>query len=240
MESTESNPMNQWHLKVQASGPRPEVQLRHESGLCRGWSGDIACRLCRSLGLHEGEQPCPKQQAWRLFLFAHAIEDEAAPTQEAPEQGGDTACEPACRNNCPMTWEKKLADHGLAPTPARTTIAAAVLPHAQHVTVDDVEHALRDAGQKLSRTRIRKTLQEFVDWDLLQVIDVGDGAVFYDTDTSPHAHVYNMDTGELTDLRPEQAWITGLPELPRDVRLEAVQLVFRVRQASSRLLPTGA
>lgn len=203
--------MNQWQLKVQATGPQPEVELRHESGLCRGWSGDTACQLCRSLGLHEGEQPCPKQKAWQLFLSAHAIDDAPAPDETG--------------------WRQKLADHGLAPTPARSTIAAALLPYAQHVTVDDVAEKLRRAGKTLSRTRIRKTLDELADWDLLQVIDVGGGAVFYDTDTAPHAHVYNVDTGELKDLRPEQAWITGLPELPQDVKLEAVQLVFRVRQA---------
>src|SRR6056297_1182874 len=132
--------MNPWHLKVQATGPQPEVQLRHESGLCRGWSGDVACRLCRILGLHEGEQPCPKQQAWRLFLHAHAIEEGATleqatwgATGETPcETVGETPCETldeapcetACEANCPINWQRKLAAHGLAPTPARTTIAA--------------------------------------------------------------------------------------------------------------------
>lgn len=207
--------MNTWQLKVHNDGQDTRVRLVHDSGLCRGWTGDLACRLCRHLGLSDGEHPCPKQQAWRLFLAAHALEHAL----------------PEPRMN-PPDARQALLDHGLTPTPARTTIAALLLPHKRHVTADSVASELALLGRKLSLARVRLTLREFVEWDLLRAIDVGGGVVFYDTVIAPHAHVYNVDTGKLTDLSPEQAWITALPELPDDVRLDDVQLVFRVRSKS--------
>lgn len=207
--------MNAWQLKVQGDGHDTRVRLVHESGLCRGWSGDLACRLCHHLGLSNGEHPCPKQQAWRLFLMAHAIE------RALPELRMD-----------PQDARQALLDHGLTPTPARTAIAALLLPYKRHVTAESVASELALLGRKFSLATVRLTLREFVDWDLLRAIDVGGGGVFYDTVIAPHAHVYNIETGELTDLSPEQAWITGLPELPNDVRLDDVQLVFRVRSKS--------
>lgn len=204
--------MNAWQLKVQGEGHDTRVRLVHDSGLCRGWSGDLACRLCRHLGLSNGEHPCPKQQAWRLFLIAHAIERTMPKQRMVPDEA-----------------RQALLDHGLAPTPTRTAIAALLLPHTRHVTAESVESELRLMGHKCSLARVRLTLREFVNWDLLRAIDVGGGVVFYDTVIAPHAHVYNVDTGELVDLSPEQAWITGLPDLPSDVRLDDVQLVFRVR-----------
>lgn len=127
--------------------------------------------------------------------------------------------------------ELRLRDHGLVPTPARTAIAAHLLPQARHIRPGQLEAELQRAGERISLAAVRRTLEEFVEWGLLQRVDVGEGIVFYDTITAPHAHVYNVDTCELVDLRPDQAWITGLPDLPEDVRLDAVQLVFRVRQA---------
>jgi Fur family transcriptional regulator, iron response regulator len=203
--------MNTWQLKVHGTGHDTRVRLVHDSGLCRGWTGDLACRLCRHLDLGSGEHPCPKQQAWRLFLTAHAIEQALAEMRMGPQE-----------------VRQALLDHGLAPTPTRTAIAALLLPYKRHVTAESLACELNLGGPKCSLARVRLTLREFVEWDLLRAIDVGGGVVFYDTVISPHAHVYNADTGELTDLSPEQAWITGLPELPGDVRLDDIQLLFRV------------
>lgn len=212
--------MSQWRVSVRHDGPGTQLRLSHPSGLCRGWSGDLACRLCRNLGLDSGEYPCPKAQAWQLFLLAHALEAQAAPSPPLAITDDET-----CR--------RAVQAHGLRPTPARTTIAARLLGTARHVTAEQLRLELDQAGHRYSRTTIRKVLDEFVAWDLLQQIDVGGGTVFYDTVTSPHAHIYNVDSGELLDLAPDQAWITGLPELPGGMRLDAVQLVFRVRDCRS-------
>ena len=217
---------SQWELEVHRAGPRAELRLAHPSGLCRQWTGDLACRLCQRLGLDTGRYPCPKSSAWRLFLLANDIEAERAGAP-APD-----AVPPAA--TAPGALDARLREHGLRPTPARRAVAGALLGKRRHVTAEGLADELACAGRSYTLNTISRTLKEFAEWDLLQVLDLGGGKVFYDTVTTPHPHIYNVDTGELTDLSPEQAWITGLPELTAGLRLDAVQLVFRVRGEAGR------
>lgn len=210
---------SQWQLEVQRAGSDAQLRLAHPSGLCRNWTGDVACQLCQRLDLDTGRYPCPKSSVWRLFLLAHDLESDAAPDPD---------------------WDAQLRAHGLRPTPARRAVAARLLNKRRHVTVDGLRAELAGAGLKYTQATIARTLKEFAEWDLLQVIDLGGGTLFYDTITTPHAHLYNVDTNELSDLSTEQAWISGLPELPEGVRLEGVQLVFRVRQQPAAGAPGGA
>lgn len=204
---------DQWQLDVQRSGNDARLELAHPSGLCRQWTGDVACQLCRRLGLDTGRYPCPKPSAWRLFLLAHDLESDAG-TVAPPDPD----------------WDGQLRAHGLRPTPARRAVAARLLNRRRHVTVAGLRTELAEIGQDYTPATIARTLRDFAEWDLLQEIDLGGGQVFYDTVTTPHAHVYNVDTGELSDVSPQQAWVTGVPELPEGMRLDEVQLVFRVRK----------
>jgi Fur family transcriptional regulator, iron response regulator len=199
---------NHWDLEVRRTGDDAQLRLAHPSGLCRQWNGDLACRLCERLGLDTGRYPCPKTSAWRLFLLA--------------------SIEPAMPE---VDCDRLLKEHGLRPTAARRAIAARLFDRPQHVRAESLAADLARTGSRYSLATVNRILREFADWDLLQVHDLGAGVVFYDTVTTPHPHIYNEDTGELLDLSPEQAWIRGFPELPEGVRLQGVQLVFRVRQS---------
>lgn len=230
---------SQWQLEVQRAGNDARLRLAHPSGLCRNWTGDVACQLCQRLGLDTGRYPCPKPSVWRLFLLAHDLEKDAlatAPQAEVPARPQA----PAAIAAPDPDWDAQLRAHGLRPTPARRAVAARLLNKRRHVTVDGLRAELARAGLKYTQATIARTLKEFAEWDLLQVIDLGGGALFYDTITTPHAHLYNLDTGELSDLGAEQAWISGLPELPEGLRLEGVQLVCRVRQQPAAGAPGGA
>ena len=218
---------SQWQLEVRRAGNDAQLRLAHPSGLCRQWTGDVACQLCQRLGLDTGRYPCPKPSAWRLFLLAHDLESDAVATP--PPAAAEVAALPPDPAPDP-DWDAQLRAHGLRPTPARRVVAARLLNKKRHVTVDGLRAELARDGLKYTQATIARTLKEFAEWDLLQALDLGAGIVFYDTITTPHAHLYNVDTGELSDLSPGQAWISGLPELPEGVRLDTVQLVFRVRQ----------
>jgi Fur family transcriptional regulator, iron response regulator len=213
---------NHWDLEVRRTADAAQLRLAHPSGMCRQWSGDLACRMCERLGLDTGRYPCPKSSVWRLFLLARDL--DAAPG-ETP--GTAPAIEPAtAAHDC----DQLLREHGLRPTAARRAIAARLFDRPRHVTATSLAAELARAGSRYSVATVNRTLREFADWDLLQVHDLGGGVVFFDTVTTPHPHIYNEDTGELEDLSREQAWIRGFPELPAGVRLQGVQLVFRVRQ----------
>jgi Fur family transcriptional regulator, iron response regulator len=228
-----------WDLEVRRTGDDAQLRLAHPSGHCRQWNGDLACRLCERLGLDSGRYPCPKSSAWRLFLLAR---DLAAADGEGPEAApGDgpaaAGIAPAIGPAVPeVDCDRLLKEQGLRPTGARRAIAARLFARPQHVTAESLAADLARTGSRYSLATVNRTLREFVDWDLLQVHDLGAGVVFYDTVTTPHPHIYNEDTGELLDLSREQAWIRGFPELPEGVRLQGVQLVFRVRQVQG---PSG-
>jgi Fur family transcriptional regulator, iron response regulator len=53
--------------------------------------------------------------------------------------------------------------------------------------------------------------------------------VFYDPNTDPHHHLYNVDTGEITDIPANDLAISGLPELPPGMVTEGVDIVVRIR-----------
>jgi Fe2+ or Zn2+ uptake regulation protein len=223
MKSNPEFPMlsSQWQLEVQRAGDDARLRLTHPSGLCRHWTGDVACQLCQRLGLDPGRYPCPKSSAWRLFLLAHDLESD--PGMRPP---------PAVAPPDP-DWDAQLRAHGLRPTAVRRAVAARLLNRRRHVTAEALRAELAGAGQRYALRVIARTLKEFAEWDLLQAIDLGEGKLFYDTITTPHAHLYNVDSDELSDLSLEQAWISRMPELPDGIRLECVQLVFRVRQQSA-------
>jgi Fur family iron response transcriptional regulator len=53
--------------------------------------------------------------------------------------------------------------------------------------------------------------------------------VFYDPNTVPHHHFYNIDTGELTDIEADAITISGLPRLPEGMVTEGVDVIVRIR-----------
>jgi Fur family iron response transcriptional regulator len=46
----------------------------------------------------------------------------------------------------------------------------------------------------------------------------------------PHHHFQNVDTGEMTDIRPEDLSFERLPELPAGTEIDSVDVVIRVRR----------
>ncbi len=56
--------------------------------------------------------------------------------------------------------------------------------------------------------------------------------VFYDPNTTPHHHFYDVDSGELTDIPADSVRVEGLPALPPGVVAEGVDVIVRTRRAS--------
>ena len=63
----------------------------------------------------------------------------------------------------------------------------------------------------------------------LRELNVDGSRVYYDSTSRPHHHVYNMDTGELTDLPRGSVAIAKMPELPEGTEAVGMELVIKVR-----------
>jgi Fur family iron response transcriptional regulator len=53
--------------------------------------------------------------------------------------------------------------------------------------------------------------------------------IFYDPNTQPHHHFFDVATGELTDISADQIRVSSLPPLPPGARLEGVDVIVRLR-----------
>ena len=73
------------------------------------------------------------------------------------------------------------------------------------------------------------SLNLFVEKGLIREVIVDPDRVFYDPNTSPHYHIYNVETGALTDVDATDVRIEGLPALPEGMVTEGLDIIIRVR-----------
>jgi Fur family iron response transcriptional regulator len=68
-----------------------------------------------------------------------------------------------------------------------------------------------------------------VEKKLIREVIVDPNKVFYDPNTEPHHHLYNVDTGELIDVAAADITVSSLPPLPAGLVPEGVDVIVRVR-----------
>jgi len=123
-----------------------------------------------------------------------------------------------------------LRRHGVTPTAQRTRIAAAMFARGMHVSAEDVYAAVNQETTSVSRATVYNTLRLLVEKGLINQVIVDPSKVFYDPNVSPHYHLYDIETGELTDVAADQLEIRGLPDLPPGKELDGVDVVVRLRR----------
>ena len=124
-----------------------------------------------------------------------------------------------------------LRKHGINPTHQRIEIAYALFSRGEHLSADRILAIVNDRHSETSKATVYNTLNLFLGKKLIREVIVDPSKVFYDPNTEPHHHLYNVDTGELTDIDASRIEISGLPELPRGMVTEGVDIIVRVRSA---------
>lgn len=122
-----------------------------------------------------------------------------------------------------------LQDAGVSPTPQRMEIAAILLDRPQHLSAEQIIERLRAQGSGVSKATVYNTLNLFGDKGLVREVIVDPSRTFFDSTTHPHHHIYNVDTGILSDVPDEEINIVSLPELPDGTEQETVEVLIRVR-----------
>lgn len=123
-----------------------------------------------------------------------------------------------------------LAEHGIQPTAQRLQIAELMFGKDQHLTAEQVIHALAEAGTQVSKATVYNTLNLFAAKGLLRCLQVDPERGLFDSNTEPHYHFHVEDTGELIDVPPEAVEFAKLPPLPPGTQPVAVDVVIRVRR----------
>jgi Fur family iron response transcriptional regulator len=125
-----------------------------------------------------------------------------------------------------------LETYGITPTPQRIQIASVLLALPQHLTADQLLKLVNDERVTVSKATVYNSLRLFARKGLVREVVVDPGRVFYDSNTSPHYHLYNVSTGLLVDIDESQIILQRLPQLPRGTVVESVDVVLRLRDES--------
>jgi Fur family transcriptional regulator, iron response regulator len=122
-----------------------------------------------------------------------------------------------------------LRSHDISPTHQRIEIAHAIFSRGEHLSADRILTLANNRAAETSKATVYNTLNLFLEKRLIREVIVDPSKVFYDPNTTPHHHFYNVDTGALTDIDARDIRVTGLPRLPRGMVTEGVDIIVRIR-----------
>lgn len=126
-----------------------------------------------------------------------------------------------------------LRAQGIHPTRQRIEIALALFSRHEHLSADQVLARVNEGSPETSRATVYNTLRLFVEKHLVREVIVDPSRVFYDSNVEPHYHLYDVDTGCLTDIPAASVTISGLPELPGHLVPEGMDVIIRVRSGAA-------
>jgi Fur family iron response transcriptional regulator len=122
-----------------------------------------------------------------------------------------------------------LRSHGIAPTHQRIEIANALFSRCEHQSADQILATVNVNHSETSKATVYNTLKLFLAKGLVREVIVDPSKVFYDPNTAPHHHFYNLASGELTDIPCDALEISGMPTLPEGMLTESIDVIVRIR-----------
>jgi len=122
-----------------------------------------------------------------------------------------------------------LLQHDVTPTQQRVAIAMALLSRDQHVSAETVLAQVNQAAPQVSKATVYNTLGLLVSKGLVRELMIDPQKVVYDSNTQPHHHFYNVDTGALLDVAPGTLMLTEFPPLPAGTYAEGIEVIVRIR-----------
>lgn len=132
--------------------------------------------------------------------------------------------------------KEHLRELGLRPTRQRVALARLLTAGGhRHLSAEDVYAEARQAGIRLAYTTVYNILHQFTAAGLLREVVVESGRTWFDTNTGPHLHVLDEDSGRLQDfaIDPKSLPLLKDLQLGDDVEIADVEVVVRVRRRSA-------
>ena len=131
---------------------------------------------------------------------------------------------------------KKLRDVKLRPTKQRILLANLILDGKnKHFTAETIQKEVSTKGHNISLATIYNCLNKFVNVGLLKQIDQQGEVTIFDTNVSHHHHFLNQNTGELTDIEPDEITFSKFPKIPRGFQNVGFEVLIKIRDLKSSL-----
>ena len=124
---------------------------------------------------------------------------------------------------------ERLSKAGIPPTRQRLAIAEVLFARPVHLSADQILARVREHMPEVSRATVYNTLKLFREKNMVRELVIDPERVFYDSNTEPHYHLFDVRTGELSDVSAEELQVVGTPVLPAGLELEEVDVIIRVR-----------
>jgi Fur family iron response transcriptional regulator len=96
---------------------------------------------------------------------------------------------------------------------------------------EDLHAELVNEGLRVSLSTVYNNLHKFTSAGLLREVVVESGKTFFDSNTSPHHHFFDEDTGSLYDISEDEILIQNVPAPPEGLLISGVDVVVRVVKA---------
>ena len=93
-----------------------------------------------------------------------------------------------------------LIENGIKPSYQRMRIMEYLLLKKNHPTVDMIYQELHKEIPTLSKTTVYNTLKQFVDKNVVKILNIEDNETRFDADTSIHGHFKCIKCSEIFDL----------------------------------------
>ncbi len=116
----------------------------------------------------------------------------------------------------------------ISPTRQRVEIAEFLFQRPQHLSAEKILDGVTSEGKRVSRATVYNTMGLFSSKGVVREILIDRERVFYDSNTQVHQHLYNVDTGELTDIYDAEIDMISAPELPEGLKIVDTDIVFKV------------
>lgn len=128
---------------------------------------------------------------------------------------------------------ERLRARGIVPTHQRIEIAFVLLERCEHLSADQILALVNARHAETSKATVYNTLRLFLDKQLIRELIVDPSRVFYDPNTTPHHHFYDVVTGQLTDIPADAVRVEALPAPPPGTVTDGVDVIIRTRPAAA-------
>jgi len=128
-----------------------------------------------------------------------------------------------------------LRRHRISPTVQRVLIASKIFERPRHLSADQVLALTRETGRRVSKATVYNTLGLLVRKGLVRELVVNSSCTFYDSNTTPHAHIYNPDTQEFYDMSMDDLSFSLPKDLPPESRIDRIDVTVHLAPSKGRL-----
>jgi Fur family transcriptional regulator, iron response regulator len=125
----------------------------------------------------------------------------------------------------------RLRGAGLRPTRQRVELVGLLFAEGhRHMTAETLHGEAQAAGIQVSLATVYNTLHQFTAAGLLREVVVDASRCYFDTNTGDHQHFFLEDEGHLIDIPCEHIEVAGVPEPPKGLIVDRIDVVVRVRR----------